>query len=190
VNPNESTDTGSHTPARVASHTPGRLRLRLVRNRHGRELLHEVRHSLERQEGIRRVEGNSTTGSLLLHYDPERLGRDQLLAILRDAGLIVRDILEAGGNELPPAGKSTTATSITDALNDLDHRLSRITGRRLDLKLLFPTALGALGLRQALSQGLGLNRVPGYVLLWYAFDSFWKFHEGRPPEPAIDDIHQ
>ena len=46
--------------------------------------------------------------------------------------------------------------------------------------------LGFIGLRQSLSEGLGLSQVPGYVLLWYAFDSFWKFHQqtrlGAPPD--------
>ncbi|HEX2987534.1 MAG TPA: hypothetical protein VHS06_05120 [Chloroflexota bacterium] len=184
MNPNETVWTGNEASAKVASHTPGRLRVRLDRNRRSRESLHEARRSLELREGIRQVEGNSTTGSLLLHYDPEQLNHDQLLSILKDAGVIVRDILEAGGTELPAVGKSTTATSITDSLNDLDRRLSSITGRRLDLKLLFPATLGALGLRQVLTQGLGLNQVPAYVLLWYAFDSFWKFHAGRSPEPV------
>lgn len=46
------------------------------------------------------------------------------------------------------------------------------------LKLLFPLALAGVGLRQWVTQGLGLAQVPAYVLLWYAFDSFWKFHRG------------
>ncbi len=184
MNASDTVQPGDQTPARVASHTPGRLRLRLDRGRRGRELLHEAGHRLEGREGVRRVEGNSTTGSLLLHYDPGQLNHDQLLAILRDAGVIVQDILEACESGLPAAGKSTTATTITEALSDLDKRLSMVTGRRVDLKLIFPATLGALGLRQILTQGLGLNQVPAYVLLWYAFDSFWKFHTGRQPEPT------
>jgi hypothetical protein len=29
---------------------------------------------------------------------------------------------------------------------------------------------------QLATRGLGMTEVPAYVLLWYAFDSFWKFH--------------
>jgi hypothetical protein len=27
--------------------------------------------------------------------------------------------------------------------------------------------------------GLGLSQVPGYVLLWYTFDSFYKLHQRK-----------
>ena len=30
-----------------------------------------------------------------------------------------------------------------------------------------------------LTSGLGLGQVPGYVLLWYTFDSFYKLHQRK-----------
>ena len=51
-----------------------------------------------------------------------------------------------------------------DALTDLDHRISRLTGGKLDLKLLVPVGLGLLAMRQVALNGFGLAQVPGYVL--------------------------
>src|SRR5205807_541067 len=71
---------------------------------------------------------------------------------------------------------------LIDAVERLDSDLARLTGRRIDLKLIFPAGLFALAIRQIATNGLGISQVPGYVLLWYAFDSFWKFHR-EPPHP-------
>src|SRR5262249_37441456 len=59
---------------------------------------------------------------------------------------------------------------------------SRARGRTVDLKLLFRVALGAVGLRQFFTAGLGIAEVPAYVLLWYAFDAFYKLHQA----PAVE----
>ncbi len=150
--------------------------------------MERARARLEGEPGVHRVETNHHTGSLLVHYDHHQHKTGDLIDILKDAGVIVRQVAEAGGNELPEVGRSKTSTSIMGALNDMDRRISYLTGQRVDLKLLFPLAMGALGLRQTLSQGLGLSQVPGYVLLWYAFDSFYKLH--APPAPGKEDRSQ
>jgi hypothetical protein len=101
--------------------------------------------------------------------------------ILRDLGVLVEEVVE-----LPESGPGSSATStrIVNAVTDLDRQLSALTGRRVDLKLLFPLTLAGVGLWRAATSGLGLGEVPAYVLLWYAFDSFWKFHREPPQQTA------
>jgi hypothetical protein len=107
-----------------------------------------------------------------------------VLRALRDGGVLVEETARGVGLELPGGvGSSTTSARIVDTVTDLDRQLSLLTGRRVDLKLLFPLALGGVGLWRAARSGLGLAEVPAYVLLWYAFDSFWKFHR-EPARPA------
>jgi hypothetical protein len=143
-----------------------------------------LRTALSDRPGVATVHANPATGSLLVHYDREALHRDDILGILEDVGLVFADLADVPA---PSGGPhSTTAGGLIEAIGDLDARLSALTNRRVDLKLLFPFALGAIGLRQTLSQGLGLSQVPGYVLLWYAFDSFWKFHQQTPRRAAPD----
>jgi hypothetical protein len=79
---------------------------------------------------------------------------------------------------------------VVDTVNDLDQRLSRLTGRKVDLKLLFPVALGAIGVRSAIANGVGLTEVPAYILIWYAFDAFWKFHQRPHSAPTVGDADQ
>jgi hypothetical protein len=144
-----------------------------------------------------RVQVSPGTGSVLVHYDRDRHSGPNVLELLRDFGILIEDTAVGVGLEIPEgAGGSTTSTRIVDAVADLDRQLSLLTGRKIDLKLLFPAALGGIGLWRVATSGLGLTEVPAYVLLWYAFDSFWKFHReptkssGVSPNghPASDPI--
>jgi hypothetical protein len=173
----------------VVSHTPGRVRIRMDEDHRRQATLGQLERGLANRAGVSSVSTNARTGSVLVHYDRHNLSRDDLLAVLHDLGMIVLDV--TGGDIVADAsdqrvvgvqaevGHSTTAVTVMDALTDLDRRLSRLTGGKLDVKLLFPLGLGGLALRQIATHGLGLAEVPGYVLLWYAFDAFYKLHQRR-----------
>jgi hypothetical protein len=191
-----------HHRGRVVSHTAGRIRVRVHPEHRQEVVLGKVQRELEGQRGVAAVTTNARTGSVLVHYDHQRLSREALLAMLHDVGIVARDL--AGAEELPEdldpnesnadvAPHSTTATGLMDALTDLDRRLSELTGGKLDVKLLFPLGLGVLAARQIATAGLGLADVPGYVLLWYTFDSFYKLHQRRTAhviEAAAEHITQ
>jgi hypothetical protein len=141
----------------------------------------EVRDHLQRQQGVRAVQARSGTGGVLVHYDPAETSIDHLLDVLHDIGVVVAGLtaeedLGDLGETLSESGSSHTANSIMSAVDDLDRRLSTATAQRLDLKVLFPLGLGALGVRQLVRSGLGLEQVPAFILLWYAFDAFYKLH--------------
>jgi hypothetical protein len=163
---------------RVASHTPGRLRVRIKRDRQQPEQLQTVKRALEHHLGHGGVQVSDTTHSVLVQYDRHAHSSSDMMSLLRDVGVIVTETARALGEDVPDlaGGHSTTSASIVNALSDLDQRISRWTGRQVDLKLLFPLTLGGIGAVQLARRGLGLSEVPAYVLLWYAFDSFWKFH--------------
>jgi hypothetical protein len=159
-----------------------------------------IRDRLAQDPGVESVETRGKTGSVVVHYEPSQLSLDGLLAMLYEAGVVVHGML--AGEEIGPgptgdgrstggAGTSRTAGSIIEAVQDLDHRISEMTGQKLDLKTLFPLTLGAIGVRRLLQSGLGLAEIPTYVLLWYAFDAFYKLHrdtQAAPPSPRpVDD---
>jgi hypothetical protein len=174
---------------RVVSHTPGRVRIRLDAVHRQTAVLGHLAQGLVGQDGVSAVSVNARPGSVLVHYDHRRLMFDALLDTCHDLGLILHDVAEGGEIDTedvaqpvgvaPEVGHSSTAVTVMDALTDLDRRLSRLTGGKLDVKLLFPVCLGVLGVRQIAMSGLGLAEVPAYVLLWYAFDSFYKLHQRR-----------
>ena len=165
--------------AHVASSTPCRLRLRVHSPQQHRELVQTTQQGLSATDGIERVDVNTRTGSLLVHYDPNILSAPRLLAILRDLGVTLVDA-ERGLDPAPPGVRvsrpSRASMRIVAAVGDLDRQIALLSGHKVDLKLLAPLALGAVGVWQLSRRGTGLNEVPAYVVLWYAFDSFWKFH--------------
>jgi hypothetical protein len=116
--------------------------------------------------------------------------------MLVDVGIVGLGLLGADEVAEEPGGErsdrgvvahSVGATGVLDALTDLDHRVSQLTGGKVDLKLLVPIGLGLLAIRQIWLNGLGLGVVPGYVLLWYTFDSFYKLHQ-RKTDAAVKDL--
>lgn len=185
----------------IVSHTAGRMRVRLHQQHRDPAALEALEDRLCEHAAVASVTTNRRTGSVLVHYDHQRLTKDDLVELLWDAGVVARDLL--GAEEIPEdlggapassspsaASHSTTATSLLDALTDLDQRLSKLTNGTLDVKLLVPTSLGLLAIRQIAMNGLGLSQVPGYVLLWYTFDSFYKLHQRRSATIAQEAAEQ
>jgi hypothetical protein len=174
--------TGRHGTrhARIVSQAPGRMRVRVHRDHRDSDELAQIERRLERRDGIDDVATNPRTGSILVHYDHHALSKADVTTMLFDVGVVAREVL--GAEEVPQdlggdvSQHSSTATGLLDALTDLDGRISRLTGGRIDAKLLVPVGLGLLALRQFTSGGLGLAEVPAYVLFWYTFDSFYKLH--------------
>jgi len=188
---------GLHPPDHgvIASATPHRTRVRIRPSIHAAATMARAEERLRKQPGVESVEATSRTGSLVVTHHSGEHTLDGVIATLRDVGVIVHDVFKAVGEEVPDVGPSKTAMTVAGALDDLDRRISKATGHRVDLKLLFPLSLGALGIRQLLVEGIGLAEVPAYVLLWYAFDSFYKLHQQVPPpgeaatEAAADAVH-
>jgi Heavy metal associated domain 2 len=57
--------------ATVVHHIPGRLRVRLPRASRRPDILHDLHGFISGLGGVRRVEINPVTGSILVHYAPE-----------------------------------------------------------------------------------------------------------------------
>jgi hypothetical protein len=64
----------------------GRVRLRCSSNR-ARELLPTIAQNLREQEGIIRVKSNTTTGSLLVEFDPSNFSQNHLIQLLQSWGM-------------------------------------------------------------------------------------------------------
>ena len=89
--------------AEVASHIPGRIRLRLHRPHRHSQVLQTLKTSLEQREGIHKVEANQMTGSLLVHYDAQVHSEAGILGLLEDIDVVVGAVIDAphieGGSE-------------------------------------------------------------------------------------------
>lgn len=141
---------------------PGRVRLRAPVLIGQRAAADQLQKSFARLDGIRAVEVSSLSGSLLIHFDPDRVKPDMLLgAAIRLLGL-ERDI------QRPP--RSYVGEGILQAGESLNRAIHQQTGGVIDLWTSVALLLVALGIRHvaAGNQQLGTQR------LWWAYLSMFS----------------
>ncbi|GAX43455.1 hypothetical protein NIES4075_44690 [Tolypothrix sp. NIES-4075] len=152
---------------KVVSSTPGRLRLRVAHSHRQVEKMQHIADVLSANSHINQVKTNVSHGSIVINHDGEDGSLENVLATLKDLGIIFADVTE---------GNTEAAAGISSAVVDLNQRVKQSTHGAFDLRILFPLGLASLSLRQLLNKGLQLEIIPWYVLAWYAFDSFIKLH--------------
>jgi hypothetical protein len=173
--------------AEVASHIPGRLRVRIHRRSRHPHVMMRLKHTIEAHQGIHGVDVNPAAGSLTVRYDAQTYGGMGIFALLADLDVIVGTVTEAPQIEAPPEGEghSTAAVTLAGALADLDKRVAGLTGHTVNLRALFPLSLAGLGVWRIMESGLMFEMVPGWLLLWLAFDSFVKLHPPARPVRVV-----
>ncbi|MBD2440473.1 HMA2 domain-containing protein [Nostoc sp. FACHB-110] len=162
---------------KIISDTPGRLRLRIAPSHRQAGELQRIVKMLDAQPHISHVKTNVHNGSIAIHYDRHDESLQNVVATLKDIGLIFADVAAASESH------TEAAATVANAVFDLNERVEKATNGVVDLRFIFPLALGCLSVRQLLVKGLQLEIIPWYVLAWYAFDSFIKLHGVKKPEP-------
>jgi hypothetical protein len=159
----------------VKHHLPHRTRIKLPRGHRDAETITKIQRSIEKASGVKSVEVNARTGSVLIHHqeDPEILSNVGN-AIDEVASELFEAILAAEGIEIP--GLSIFAHVIRESLSKLDNRLAVATSNLIDLKMLLPLAFFGAGVIQAKRNRGWLDQVPAWVLFYYAYDAYMKFH--------------
>jgi copper chaperone CopZ len=172
----------------VVHYMPGRVRLRVDKVKGNPAFAQKAQKKLSQVPGIKKVEAQPRTGSVLVHYDAAALLAEGTLAALTDgfsvlfpeigAGALTMGLdslighLAAGGapqsagvGEPPRA-----ANNLIGSLAAINAEVGRITGG-LDLKLLIPMTLVFFGVRSLWSAKQ--TAVPAwYDLFWFAFSTF------------------
>lgn len=173
-------------PTHIVSQVPGRIRLRVAHAHRQREKMAQIEKTIAAHPQVDRVQTNEKTGSLLIHHDSQNGGLENVLAILKDLGIILGDIAETQ----IAAEQSQAAANLTKAIGDLNQRVQKTSNGLVDLRFLFPWGLSLLAVRQLLAKGWQLDLIPWYVLAWYAFDSFVKLNspasDEKKPSIAVD----
>lgn len=171
--------------AAVESYVPGRVRIRLPREKRDESSAAEIQSSVEQVKGVRNVFINPNTGSVLVEYDPGVLDLDKLKRESRLGRIIydVGDVAEAVYDVEYGMGTSITAEGIIRSFRRFDRNMSRITRGVVDAKTAVPLMLLGMSLgRYFFSQ----RRIatPWYSLLWYSYSMFMHWNNpnrGRPP---------
>ena len=135
--------------ARVVHQIPGRLRVRLPRAERNPRLLDELRGFIESLGGVRQVEINPVTGSILVHYQPE--SQEQIHSLLRAQADMFESPAELNqADELAAtiekeaeflAAHSELALRVVQAFKALNKEVRVATDNTVDLKVLLPAGL-------------------------------------------------
>jgi hypothetical protein len=141
-------------PARLAHCSPGRLRLRVRSKRGDAAYFGRVRDHLSQCPGVRQLQVNPVTGSVVVHHS---LPLEGLLGFGKANGLFEIEETPVGGP--PPLAR------VSDAFAGLSQRLERATAGGLDLATLAFAALTGAALVQLARGNAG---APAVTLLWYA----------------------
>ncbi len=145
----------------------------------------QLKKTIEEQHGVHGVEVNHAAGSITVKYDAQTHREMGIFDLLEDLDVIVSTVLDAPQIEASTEGDghSKAAVTLAGALDDLDKRVAGLTGHTVNLRTLFPLSLAGLGVWRIWESGLMLEMIPGWLLLWLAFDSFVKLHP--PARPAL-----
>lgn len=75
----------------IVSASPGRVRIRLLRQHRTTEMLAQIRSLLIALPGVNSVDINGSTGSVLIRYDPAALDVAELLRLGSELGWLPRE---------------------------------------------------------------------------------------------------
>ena len=171
---------------------PGRVRVRLPRLKGNASLAAEVERALGALVGIRHVETSTTTGSVLVFYEPhllESLDIEAFVPLLGLAGRLglsvddmdmdeIQDWLYMAANGTQPGPSSMPGNGLATWLNGVNAGVTQVTGEWGELRTLVPLTLAFLGVRSLLLT----EQLPfpaWYDYLWFAFSTYMMLHMPR-----------
>ncbi|MBD2361057.1 hypothetical protein H6G36_07670 [Anabaena minutissima FACHB-250] len=160
---------------KIVSNTPGRLRLRIAHAYRQADIMQHIANTLEAKPNVQKARTNIDHGSIVIKHDGTNSSLDDVLATLRDLGIIFAEITE---------GNTEAATTVASTVVDLNKRVKQATDGVVDIRFLFPLGLSILAVRQLIIKGLQFEIIPWYVLAWYSFDSFIKLHGITPQKSS------
>jgi len=186
--------------AYVSHHIPGRMRINLPSLKGDGWLLQEIRESLSPLPGVRDIETNLLTGSILLRYSADEFETfgARLAEQAERNGLFTLNLppLNSGRRlSMRPAepvnltGPSEMARAIAGILGEVNISIKRQTDNIIDLKFLLPFTVAMYGTFKA---GKRVGTPLWLTLILFSFTSFVVLNqeetsiEIREPENDLD----
>jgi hypothetical protein len=172
---------------RVVHAIPGRIRLKVAQVRENPALASELQMRLATVHGIKQVEVNPRTGSVLMLYEAQNTASPDALDALAESlttlfpGFDPKDAATwqpsstNGGSPAP-----FLAGGISSFFGALNSGVQQVTGGNADLKIFLPLALFLFGARGLLvSEKLTFST--WYDLFWFSLGTFFMLNP-RPGE--------
>jgi hypothetical protein len=182
-----------HHRAELAHHVPGRLRIKIKAARDNMPLLESLRHVFAGVPGIDGVVLKPSSGSVVLHYDPEleremeaRFATYRAAAPAEAPHARPGDEVEALAEQIEAeaeylAGRSEWAHAVVEFFKESDRIVRAATGNAIDLKIVLALALAVVTFL-----GVGAEAAtPMWVtLVLFALNHFLETHPLPAPAPA------
>jgi Heavy metal associated domain 2 len=178
---------------------PGRVRVKLPRLKGNASLAGEVERTLAALQGVCQVETSTTTGSVLVLYEPRLLvsldleAVGALMELAHTLGLSFEerdmDLLQhwvhaaAHGTGTRAETPTTLGSTITACFGAVNAGVTQITSGWGELQTLVPLTLAFLGLRGLLLTD-NLPFPTWYDYLWFAFSTFVVLNGPRATRAA------
>jgi hypothetical protein len=178
---------------RVVHALPRRVRLKIGGLKGDSSFARELEQALRGIRGVRRVDANPATGSVLVLYDDSMRWQDSIPAVARGLVAVAPHLDEktvarhlTATSEPPSGGPLLEASDVRGFFGGVNETVRTTTGG-LDLKLLVPLALVLLGVRGFFSAEKGVT-LRWYDLLWFGFGTFMMLNAaGVPPARAVEE---
>lgn len=172
----------------VAHHSPGRTRLKVPKSQ--RKHLHKIKDALVANPGVKNVEINHQTGSVLVHHEHETpifevmhkavesVEADLLTALIEGEAVElagVFSIAAAGVGLLGSIGKG-----LLDSAGQGGKLPTLISGQASDLKTVVPAAFLIAACYKAYQSKTFWQGLTPMALAYWAFDTYWRFNVANP----------
>ena len=177
----------------IKSTTHGRIRMQLRPEYRMPEMMAQIKAQLEKDERVQEVTINGRTGSVTVKYASEHSGHGLLWKAMQEAELVGEAAFELPEDEEEPGegkvggggGESTYGKldgQVASVIYKFDLAVFRRTRGKIHLRgRVVPLALAGLGVAQIAIYGIGLELLPGPLLIWIAHD----IHHRVAKEPPL-----
>jgi len=175
-----------HSAVKVVHRLPHRTRIRMPKVHRTRGKMEKMGDRLRQIDGVKDVQVDHRTGSILLKHTDDPGIIESLMASLEDAGdLFLSVMMEEEG---PESELSIVSRFLKETLGSANTNVARSTRGFIDLRMMVPLGFLSAALWKMRGTKEWLVEVPPYVLLWYAWDSYMKLHHTRPPQEIIQEV--
>jgi hypothetical protein len=149
-----------------------------------KDKLESVADALRNTPGVKSVDVNQRTGSILVHHHEHPSILQTFEKTLEESSGELFEALVEGGS-LQFAGLTFVGHFIHNFVSSANDQVQQATNNTVSLRTIAPAAMLALGVMR-LKRGRGedlLMSVSPIVLFFYAFDLYWRFNVAEKPEP-------
>lgn len=152
-------------PIRTSHMLPGRVRFHISSLKNNESAIEIVEKQIPKIDGIQSVQVNQITGSVLIHFD-----RDKLEPELLCAALIRLLDLE---KELEKMPKAMLSKELREMGNSLNRAVFERSGGIIDLWTAIPILLAIMGFRKILTERATMWPT-GFTMLWWAYNALFR----------------